>query len=167
MASSTPRAVTLFCGASLMAAVCPPSDFSTAQNFDLNSCVAGRWYIQEQMPRNYLPALQNYCVYAEYTLGYHLLRYEVTVHNHAEDVGEHPVRQGCRRGLRKVRGRALFPSPVLGWTLLRGGLRRVCGLRVDLGWSSNARDGWRMLHGNWHQQRRQQFDLPVPDEEPG
>ena len=49
---------------------------------------------------------------------------------------EHPVRQGCRRGLRKVRGCALFPSPVLGWTLLGGGLRRVCGLRVDLGWSS-------------------------------
>ena len=29
--------------------------------------------------------------------------------------GEHPVRQGCRRGLRKVRGRALFPTPVLGY----------------------------------------------------
>ena len=88
MASSSFRAVTLLCGASLTAAVCPPADFSTAQNFDLNSYVAGRWYIQEQMPTNYLPESQNYCVYAEYSLGHHFWGYEVTVHNHAEDVAE-------------------------------------------------------------------------------
>merc|ERR1712136_216999 len=66
-------------------------------------------------------------------------------------LGEHPVRQGGRRGLRKVGGRTLFPVSVIRWTLLGGGLRRVCGLRVDLGWSSLARDCWRMYHGEWHQ----------------
>jgi len=86
MASSSLRAVTVVSVASLTAAVCPPADFSTVQNFDLNSYVAGRWYIQEQMPTNYLPESQLYCVYAEYSLGYHSLGYEVTVHNHAEDV---------------------------------------------------------------------------------
>ena len=123
MASSALRAVTLFCGASLTAAVCPPADFSTAQNFDLNSYVAGRWYIQEQMPTNYLPESQNYCVYAEYTLGYHLLGYEVTVHNHAEDVADpHAAHDSgntlCAKVVDeasgKVGGRALFPSSVFG-----------------------------------------------------
>jgi len=72
----------------LTAAVCPPADFSTVQNFDLNSYVAGRWYIQEQAAVKYLPESENYCVYADYSLGHHFWGYEVTVHNHAEDVAE-------------------------------------------------------------------------------
>jgi len=72
----------------LTAAVCPPADFSTVQNFDLNSYVARRWYIQEQAAVKYLPESENYCVYADYSLGHHFWGYEVTVHNHAEDVAE-------------------------------------------------------------------------------
>jgi len=67
---------------------CPPSNFSTVQNFDLNSFVNGRWYIQQQMAVSYLPESQNRCVYAEYSLlsKKTFWGYDVQVHNHAEDV---------------------------------------------------------------------------------
>ena len=149
--------------ASLTAAVCPPPDFSTVQNFDLNSYVAGRWYIQEQMPTNYLPESQLYCVYAEYSLGYHSLGYEVTVHNHAEDVAvPHAAHDSgntlCAKVVDEASGKlevapcSLSPSFAGPYWVVD--YDESAGLRVDLGWSSLARDRWRMHHGEWHQRRR-------------
>eukprot|EP00913_Durusdinium_trenchii_P026564 g24922.t1 len=77
---------------------CPPKDFETVKDFDLDSFISKRWYIQQQMPVKYLPASQNRCVYAEYQLqkksfwGYDAWRddvhvsQDVSVHNHAEEV---------------------------------------------------------------------------------
>jgi len=88
-------AVALLCGfwpstASGAAAppTCPPPGFTTVQSFDLNAFVAAKWYIQQQMAVSYLPASQNRCVFAEYTLRErpNLLGYTVNVHNYAEEV---------------------------------------------------------------------------------
>jgi len=70
------------------AAMCPPANFSTVENFDLDTFVSKRWYIQQQQEVHYLPKDQNSCVYAEYTkrASPSLFGYEVAVHNHAEDV---------------------------------------------------------------------------------
>jgi len=71
--------------------LCPPKDFSTVSEFDLNSFL-GRWYIHQQMPTAYLPASENRCVFAEYKLidrkrfGSWAWGYDIDVHNHAEDV---------------------------------------------------------------------------------
>ena len=79
--------VTMFCGAGLTAGACSPPDFGTCQHFDLNSYVAGGWWREEMAPVNYLLRSENYCVYAEYSLGHHLW-VRIIVHNHAEDVVE-------------------------------------------------------------------------------
>lgn len=47
---------------------CPPAGFETVNNFDLDSFISKRWYIQQQMETKYLPKTQNRCVYAEYKL---------------------------------------------------------------------------------------------------
>jgi len=67
--------------------VCPPEQFTTAKDFDLKSYAAARWYVQQQMPVQYLPETQNYCVQARYTLreSRTLLGYDVDVHNYAEE----------------------------------------------------------------------------------
>merc|ERR1712048_1071844 len=67
---------------------CPPKNFSTVANFDLESFVQKRWYIQQQMAVNYLPVSKNRCVWAEYKLKEKktFLGYDVDVHNHAEEV---------------------------------------------------------------------------------
>lgn len=67
---------------------CPPKNFSSVENFDLDAFVSARWYIQQQMPVTYLPASQNYCVYAEYKKldKKSFWGYDIQVHNHAEDV---------------------------------------------------------------------------------
>mmetsp|Transcript_18670 Transcript_18670/g.40018 ORF Transcript_18670/g.40018 Transcript_18670/m.40018 type:complete len:433 (-) Transcript_18670:380-1678(-) len=68
--------------------ICPPADFKTVSNFDLDSFISKRWHIQQQQPVSYLPADQNRCVYAEYKKREKtgLWGYEVGVHNHAEEV---------------------------------------------------------------------------------
>jgi lipocalin len=69
-------------------ASCPPADFGTVKDFDLDAFIAHRWYIQQQMETRYLPKTQNRCVYAEYKLKSKpsFWGYDVDVHNHAEDV---------------------------------------------------------------------------------
>mmetsp|Transcript_10438 Transcript_10438/g.18799 ORF Transcript_10438/g.18799 Transcript_10438/m.18799 type:complete len:223 (+) Transcript_10438:75-743(+) len=71
---------------------CPAPEFSTVADFDLQTFVSQRWYIQQQMPVSYLPASRNKCVYAEYSLKEKksLLGYDIDVHNHAEDVNTDP-----------------------------------------------------------------------------
>jgi len=68
--------------------ICPPKDFTTVQNFDIEAFVKTRWYIQQQMPVSYLPKSENRCVYAEYTVEKKktFWGYDVAVHNYAEDV---------------------------------------------------------------------------------
>mmetsp|Transcript_68990 Transcript_68990/g.135450 ORF Transcript_68990/g.135450 Transcript_68990/m.135450 type:complete len:223 (-) Transcript_68990:91-759(-) len=77
---------------------CPPSNFTTVRNFDLNSFVDGRWYVQQQMEVTYLPRAWFRNVFAEYTLrrlptwpwGY-----RIGVFNYAEEVEPpHAVRGG-------------------------------------------------------------------------
>mmetsp|Transcript_71591 Transcript_71591/g.219283 ORF Transcript_71591/g.219283 Transcript_71591/m.219283 type:complete len:191 (-) Transcript_71591:113-685(-) len=68
---------------------CPPADFSTVLNFNLDSFISTRWYIQQQMATKYLPASWNRCVYAEYALrkkSWLKWGYDIDVHNYAEEV---------------------------------------------------------------------------------
>jgi len=69
------------------AAVCPPADFDTIDNFDLAAYSAKRWYIHQQMPTKYLPVDQNFCVYANYEKleKKSFWGYDIDVHNHAEE----------------------------------------------------------------------------------
>merc|ERR1712176_1070408 len=57
-------------------------------DFDLESFVSGRWYIQQQMAISYLPKSENRCVSAEYSLLSQktFWGYDVQVQNLAEDV---------------------------------------------------------------------------------
>ncbi|GMH61746.1 hypothetical protein TL16_g03325 [Triparma laevis f. inornata] len=58
----------------------------TQDGFDLNSYIEGRWYIQEQAVTSYLPAEQNFCVYAEYSLlKKSFWGWDVQVHNYAQE----------------------------------------------------------------------------------
>lgn len=67
---------------------CPPTNFSSIDNFDLDTFISARWYIQQQQPVSYLPKTENYCVYAEYAKKDRksFWGYDISVHNHAEDV---------------------------------------------------------------------------------
>merc|ERR1719507_2289171 len=75
-------------GAAKCEVTCPPKNFSTVKDFNVESFVQKRWYIQQQMPVTYLPASQNRCVYAEYKLfdKKSFWGYDIQVHNYAEDV---------------------------------------------------------------------------------
>jgi lipocalin len=69
------------------AGACPPEDFSSITDFDLDGYISKRWYIQQVMETSYLPKSHNWCVYAEYQ---RLPKkspngYEVGVHNYAEE----------------------------------------------------------------------------------
>mmetsp|Transcript_23220 Transcript_23220/g.34995 ORF Transcript_23220/g.34995 Transcript_23220/m.34995 type:complete len:230 (-) Transcript_23220:492-1181(-) len=68
---------------------CPPADFETVENFDLESFISKRWWAQQQMEVSYLSKDVNRCVYAEYkTQSGSFWGYDVAVHNHAEGVEE-------------------------------------------------------------------------------
>eukprot|EP00438_Fugacium_kawagutii_P010892 Skav231400 [mRNA] locus=scaffold1456:312096:324529:- [translate_table: standard] len=91
---------------------CPPAGFDTVQDFDLSKFISKRWYIQQQMAVNYLPASQNRCVYAEYQLREpkSFWGYDVSVHNHAEEVAApHKVHDSgktlCAKVVDKARGK--------------------------------------------------------------
>mmetsp|Transcript_7299 Transcript_7299/g.14732 ORF Transcript_7299/g.14732 Transcript_7299/m.14732 type:complete len:368 (+) Transcript_7299:12-1115(+) len=64
---------------------CPP--VTTAANFDLDSYISGKWYIQEQAVTQYLPIEQNYCVQASYTKkdSASWLGWTIDVNNYAEE----------------------------------------------------------------------------------
>jgi len=66
---------------------CPPEGFSSIDNFNLDSFISGRWYIQQQMETSYLPKAKNWCVYAEYSRlsKKSFWGYDVQVHNYAEE----------------------------------------------------------------------------------
>jgi len=66
---------------------CPPPDFDTVQNFNLDAFAAKRWYIQEQMQVAAVPANAHFCIHADYKL---LTKktfwgYDIQVHNVAAD----------------------------------------------------------------------------------
>merc|ERR1740138_1147812 len=69
-------------------AECPPPQFSTVRDFDIDSFVSKKWYIQQQMEVLYLPKSQNRCVSAEYSKKAkpNFWGYDVAVRNIAEDV---------------------------------------------------------------------------------
>jgi hypothetical protein len=48
--------------------VCPPDGFGALENFDVNSYVSARWYIQKQIPVSYQPLDEFYCVTADYSI---------------------------------------------------------------------------------------------------
>jgi lipocalin len=59
----------------------------TQPAFDLRAYASKRWYIQQQMATSYLPASQNFCVYADYTLlsKPNFWGFSVQVHNYAQE----------------------------------------------------------------------------------
>lgn len=95
----------------LPASSCPPKDFETVKDFDLDSFISKRWFIQQQMAVNYLPKSQNRCVYADYKLREKSFwGYDVSVHNHAEEVAApHKVHDSgstlCAKVVDKSRGK--------------------------------------------------------------
>eukprot|EP00438_Fugacium_kawagutii_P001909 Skav218216 [mRNA] locus=scaffold1375:83241:84182:- [translate_table: standard] len=132
---------------------CPPADFDTVQDFDLSKFISKRWYIQQQMAVNYLPASQNRCVYAEYQLRPQLAtsilppglcrvpaaRAQVLLGLRRQRPqprrggGGSPqgarqrqdaLRQGGRQGSWQVGGGALLPAHRCRWALLGLGLQR-------------------------------------------
>jgi len=68
-------------------ATCPPEGFSSISNFDLDSFISRRWYIQQQMATQDLPKSWNSCVYAEYSKlsKKSFWGYDIAVHNYAEE----------------------------------------------------------------------------------
>jgi len=74
---------------------CPP--VKTAEGFDLDSYISGKWYIQEQAETQYLPKEQNFCVQAEYTKKAKknwLLGWEIDVSNYAQEADGTPHDSG-------------------------------------------------------------------------
>jgi len=110
---------------------CPPANFTTVADFDLESFIQKRWYIQQQMPVFFLPKTQNRCVYADYSLrsSKGIWGYDVAVHNHAEDVdAPHAVKDSgssiCAKIVDKMAGKlevapCFLPSFIAGpyWVL--------------------------------------------------
>jgi apolipoprotein D and lipocalin family protein len=47
-------------------AECPPRDFQSMDQLDLNEYTRAKWFVQEQMPVKYLPVSDNFCVTAQY-----------------------------------------------------------------------------------------------------
>ena len=47
-------------------AECPPRDFQSMDQLDLNEYTRAKWFVQEQMPVSYLPVSDNFCVTAQY-----------------------------------------------------------------------------------------------------
>jgi len=81
------RASSAFLGTSAATdAPCPT--LTTQPGFDLDSFISKRWYVQQQMPTRYLPASQNYCVYAEYQKleKSTFFGFTIQVHNYAQEV---------------------------------------------------------------------------------
>merc|ERR1711879_1072353 len=60
---------------------------ATQPSFDFDAFISKRWYAQQQMPVFYLPASQNYCVYADYTKLEKptFTGYTIQVHNRAQE----------------------------------------------------------------------------------
>jgi len=48
---------------------CPPQGLEVQQDFDLDAYISDTWWIQQQMPTEYLPVDQNFCVKAKYSKG--------------------------------------------------------------------------------------------------
>lgn len=46
---------------------CPPEGFGALENFDIDSYISARWYVQKQIPVSYLPLEEFYCTTADYT----------------------------------------------------------------------------------------------------
>lgn len=168
--------------AAAAASECPPANFSTVQGFNLDSFLAGRWYVQQQMEVSYLPKSQNFCVYAEYAKKEKpsFWGYELSVHNHAEDVAPpHAVHDPgwntlCAKVVDAEHGKlevapcflpTLFAGPYWvvdyseaeGYALISGGAPRRSspgGCRTGTG-VNNA--------GLWIFTRRQPRDQPLVD----
>jgi len=70
-----------------VSAACPPEDFSSIKDIDLDAYISKRWHIQQQMETSYLPKSHNWCVYADYRrlAKKSFWGYDVGVHNHAEE----------------------------------------------------------------------------------
>mmetsp|Transcript_138262 Transcript_138262/g.429826 ORF Transcript_138262/g.429826 Transcript_138262/m.429826 type:complete len:228 (-) Transcript_138262:303-986(-) len=73
--------------AAFLGGATPCPAVTTQQGFDLDSFISKRWFAQQQMPVLYLPASQNYCVYAEYSKlrKPSLFGYTIQVHNYAQE----------------------------------------------------------------------------------
>jgi lipocalin len=83
---------------------CPP--VKTVDNFDLDSYINGKWYIQEQAETKYLPKDQNFCVQAEYTKKSSptWLGWSIDVLNYAQEADGTPHSSGdtlCAKGADK------------------------------------------------------------------
>jgi lipocalin len=95
---------------------CPPQNFSTVQDFDLDAFISQKWFIQQQMETRYLPKSENHCVSAEYTkASKYFWGYELAVHNIAVDVAPpHKVHDSgsliCAKVMDAARGK-LSVSP--------------------------------------------------------
>ncbi|KAG2426780.1 hypothetical protein HXX76_012836 [Chlamydomonas incerta] len=55
-------------GGSNASSSCPPANFSGVSGLDVRAYIAGPWYVQKQLPLDYQPPDELFCVKAEYEL---------------------------------------------------------------------------------------------------
>ena len=91
-------------------ASCPPEGFDSISAFDLDSFLAKRWYVQQQMATKFFPTSQNRCVYNEYKHRKKgLLGYDLSVHNYLQEVDPphkaHDSSYACAKIVDSARGK--------------------------------------------------------------
>ncbi|KAG2426779.1 hypothetical protein HXX76_012836 [Chlamydomonas incerta] len=78
-------------GGSNASSSCPPANFSGVSGLDVRAYIAGPWYVQKQLPLDYQPPDELFCVKAEYEL-----RNPANVSRHAASCsGSHPLTAFC------------------------------------------------------------------------
>jgi len=123
---------------------CP--EVQPQKDFNITSYVTGRWYIQQQMSVRYLPASQNYCVYAEYKVldKPTFWGYTIQVHNYAQEKDGKAHDSGsfiCAKGTDAKEPAKLQVGPCF--------LPRISGLATGPYWilSYNEAEGYALISG--------------------
>lgn len=118
----------------------------TQKDFSLASFIAKRWYAQQQMATLYLPASENYCVYAEYSVlpKATFWGYTIQVHNYAAEKDGKAHDSGrfiCAKGTDAKDPAKLEVGPCF--------LPRVTGFSTGPYWviAYNEADGYALISG--------------------
>lgn len=122
--------------------ICPPQSLTVQEPFNLEDYIRTEWWVQEQMPTQYLPVEQNYCVRARYSLkseGFNLWDYDIQVENFSQKQDGTEVNSGDTLCADQVDGAKLRVAPCFlpkwfagpywvlefdnteGWALISGG----------------------------------------------
>jgi len=124
--------------------ICPPQSLTVQEPFNLDNYISTEWWVQEQMPTQYLPVEQNYCVKARYSRDpeswfARALGYDIQVENFSQREDGTEVNSGDTLCADQVDGAKLRVAPCFvpkyfagpywvlefnndeGWALISGG----------------------------------------------